>query len=87
MKSSRSAAALTAKEAAALFADPAWAARFPPLLGVGQVAELCQVPEQTVYGWSSRGVLDPCKVKVGKYRRFFRDRLIQLLSEDKLNGN
>jgi len=60
-----------------MFADPAWASRFPPLLSFDQVADLLQIPKQTAYDWSSRGLFDECKVKAGKYRRFLRDRLMQ----------
>ena len=68
---------LTAKELTQLFADPHWAERFPPILSVDQAAELLQVPKQTIYDWSSRGLLHGCKAKVGKYLRLFRDRLVQ----------
>ena len=67
---------LTAREIAAAFADPHWAARYPPILSVEQVAAMLQVPKQTVYDWSSRGQLKGCSRKIGKYLRFFRDRLL-----------
>ena len=78
---------LTAKEAAALFADPFWAERYPPVLTFDQVAELLRVPKQTVYDWSSRGKLDGCKLFVGKHRRCLRDRLIQIASNGGLHGS
>jgi excisionase family DNA binding protein len=78
---------LSAKEVASLFADPIWAAKFPPLLTVDQAAELLQVPKQTVYAWSSQGLLDSCKSRAGKHLRLLRDRLIQSLSEGKLHGD
>jgi excisionase family DNA binding protein len=68
---------LSAKEAAAMFSDPQWAERFPPLLTLNQAADLLQVPKQTLYDWSSRGLLAGCKVKVGKHLRLHRDRLVQ----------
>jgi excisionase family DNA binding protein len=61
----------------ALFSDPYWAARFPPVLTVAQAAELLKVPIRTIYSWSSRGLLDRCAAKVGKHLRIRRDRLIQ----------
>jgi excisionase family DNA binding protein len=67
----------TGKELAQLFADPDWAARFPPILTLDQAAALLQVPKQTIYSWSSRGLLKGCKAKVGKHVRIARDRLIQ----------
>jgi excisionase family DNA binding protein len=66
-----------ATDLAALFADPQWAARFPPVLTVKQVAELLGVLVPTVYSWSSRGVLNGCKARVGKYVRFLREPLIR----------
>ena len=80
-------ASLTPAEAAALFAAPHLADRFPPLLTVDQVADLFQVPKQTVYAWSSQGRLDGCARRAGRHLRVNRDRLIQLYSEGKLYGN
>jgi excisionase family DNA binding protein len=79
-------AKLTPNQAAAIFADPLWAAKFPPILNVDQAAELLQVPRQTIYAWSSQGLLDDCKTRAGKHLRLLRDRLIQALSEGKLHG-
>lgn len=73
---------LTAKEIATAFSDPHWAARFPPILSVDQVAELAQVPKQTIYDWRSRGLLSGCCRKIGKHLRFFRDRLIHRLFDE-----
>ena len=86
MRKPRQFTKLSAAQAAALFADPAWAGKYPPLLSVGQAAELLQVPKQTVYAWSSQGLLDGCKARAGKHLRLFRDRLLQTLSEGKLYG-
>ncbi len=79
-------AELTLREANALFEGSAWSEKFPPLLSVEQVAELLQVPKSTVYCWSSQGLLDPCKCRVGKHLRLQRDRFVQLVSEGKLHG-
>jgi hypothetical protein len=67
---------LTKSEVAAAFADPNWAAEYPPVLSVDQTAALLQVPKGTVYDWSSRGLLAGCSRKLGKRLRIFRDRLI-----------
>lgn len=64
-------------EVAQFFIEPHWADQFPPILTVDQAADLLKVPKQTIYDWSSRGLLDGCKAKVGKYLRLARDRLIQ----------
>jgi hypothetical protein len=58
------------------FAQPEWAARFPPVLSVSQAADLLQVPVNTIYDWSSRGLLKGCSRRVGKYLRILRDKLL-----------
>jgi len=80
-------ARLTLKEAAAFFTDPLWAGKYPPLLTVDQAAALLQVPRNTIYAWSSQGLLDSCKMRMGKHIRLSRDRLLQTISEGKLHGN
>lgn len=66
----------TTRELDGWFTDPNWAARFPPVLSIEQVADLLQVPVQTVYDWSSRKLLDGCKARVGRHVRFARARLL-----------
>lgn len=75
---------LTAKEIVVAFSDPIWAEKFPPVLTLKQAAELLQVPEQTIYDWRSRGMLDGCCRKVGKHLRFVRDRLMKKLFNEGL---
>jgi excisionase family DNA binding protein len=77
---------LTAKDLANPFADPLWAAKFPPVLTVDQAAELLQVPKLTVYDWHSRGLLKNCCRRLGKHLRFFRDRLLSHVFNEGLNG-
>lgn len=77
---------LTAKELAATFADPVWAARFPPILTPSQAAELLQVPKQTIYDWSSRGLLANCKTRIGKHLRLARDRLVLWAFSEEFRG-
>lgn len=78
---------LTAKDVAVMFADPAWAAKFPPLLTVDEAAQLARVPKQTVYSWSSQGLLQGCSRKVGKHLRVLRDKFILKLCNEGLHGN
>ncbi len=79
---------LTPKEVAAMFSDPIWSAKFPPLLTVDEAAVLARVPKQTVYAWSSQGLLKGCSHKVGKHLRVLRDKFIQkLFSEGGLHGD
>jgi excisionase family DNA binding protein len=77
---------LSAKELAMLFSDPLWASRFPPILTSDQAAELLQIPKQTLYDWSSRGLLTGCKARVGKHLRLIRDRLIQKFFVEETHG-
>lgn len=67
---------LSAAEIAGMFSDPAWSARFPPILSITQAAELLQVPIETIRSWRSRGLLNCCSRRVGKHVRLFRDRFI-----------
>jgi len=80
-------AGLTAKDVAALFSDPLWAAKFPPLLTVDQAAALAQVPKQTVYSWSSQRLLKGCSRKAGKHLRILRDKFILKLFNEGLHGD
>ena len=78
---------LTAKDVAAMFADPAEAAKFPPLLTVDEAAQLVQVPKQTVYAWSSQGLLKGCSRKAGKHLRILRDKFILKIFNEGLHGD
>jgi len=68
---------LTPKEIAAAFDDPKWTECYPPVLSVDQAAALLQVPKNTLYLWSSRGLLKGCGRRMGKHLRLFRNRLLQ----------
>jgi excisionase family DNA binding protein len=67
---------LTPREIAAAF-DTNAGPLVPVILTVEEAAALLRVPDNTIYDWSSRGLLKGCCRKVGKHLRFFRDRLIQ----------
>jgi len=69
-----------------MFADPTAAAKFPPLLTVDEAAQLARVPKQTVYGWSSQGLLKGCSQKVGKHLRILRDKFILKIFNEGLHG-
>jgi excisionase family DNA binding protein len=72
-------------DVAAMFADPEWAAKFPPVLTPDQAAALVQVPKETLYAWSSQGRLDECKAKVGKHLRIHRNKFLQLIFNGGIN--
>lgn len=76
---------LTPREIANAFADPGWGNRFPPVLSIDQAVDLLQVPKNTIYSWSSRGLLRGCSRKVGKHLRFFRDRLLDRVFNEGFN--
>jgi excisionase family DNA binding protein len=76
---------LTDQEITHTFADPMWAAKFPPILSIQQAAELLQVPVKTIYDWRSRGRLQGCCKKIGKHLRFLRDRLLKQIFNQGLN--
>jgi excisionase family DNA binding protein len=77
---------MSPKELAALLAGPTWA-QFPDFLTPDHVAALLSVPKATVYTWSSQGLLDACKVRVGKHVRFLRAQFVQIVISGGLNGN
>jgi excisionase family DNA binding protein len=78
---------LTGKELADLLNDPNWRSPLPPLLTPKDIATALGVSVNTVYAWSSQGRLDECKVQVGKYRRFLRDKFFQLLINEGLHAD
>jgi excisionase family DNA binding protein len=67
---------LTAREIATACDTNAGSA-IPVVLTVDEAAALLRVSKETIYDWSSRGLLKGCCRKVGKHLRFFRDRLLQ----------
>jgi excisionase family DNA binding protein len=75
------------KDVAAMFTDPEYAAKFPPLLTPEQAAALVQVPKETLYQWSSQGRLDRCKAKVGKHLRIHRNKFLQLIFNEGINDH
>ena len=70
---------LTDREIGQVFSDPAWAAKFPPILTIQQAADLLQAKLGTIRDWRSRGLLTTCSRKVGKEVKFWRDRLIKAI--------
>lgn len=70
---------LTDGEIASMFANADLAAQFPVVLTPDQAAELLQVPKNTIYDWSSRGLLKGCARKTGKRLLILRDRLLKLV--------
>jgi hypothetical protein len=80
--------AMTAKDVAALFAEPIWAAKYPPILTAQQAADLAQVPLATLYAWSSQGLLRSCAQRAGKHLRIIRDAFVRkLFSDEGLHGD
>ena len=87
MAGSKHSRLLNNTELAAFIADAAWPFPLPPMLTAHQVAKALNVSVHTVYGWSSQGLLDACKVSVGKHRRFLRDKFFDLIINGRLHGN
>jgi Helix-turn-helix domain len=54
--------------------------RYPPLINIKEAAEIARVPSpQSIYFWSSSGVLDACKVKCGRRVLFKRDAFVRFV--------
>jgi hypothetical protein len=77
---------LTDKEVSAMFSDPVWAAKFPPFLTVQEAAELARVPVQTIYAWSSQGLLKECSKRAGKRLLILRNKFVQKIICEGLYG-
>lgn len=60
-----------------------WSTRYPPILNVEQAAQLAHVSVNTIYDWSSRGLLYRCAHKKGKHLRLFRDLFVRFLFSPK----
>lgn len=75
---------LSNREIQVVFDDPETAKRFPPILKVSQVADLCQCSESLIEKMSSRGELDFCKSARGG-ARFWRNRLVAWLFGERGN--
>lgn len=72
---------LSSSEIAKAYSSPESSQRFPPVLSVEQAADLARVPTNTIYDWSSRGLLKEVAHRKGKRLRIFRDRFVQWLFE------
>jgi excisionase family DNA binding protein len=70
---------LTADEIQRAFGDEAARAKFPPILSPEQFAELFGVSVSTTYFWISQGLLRGAITKVGKHRRIWRNRAVEIL--------
>ncbi|HWE03727.1 MAG TPA: helix-turn-helix domain-containing protein [Tepidisphaeraceae bacterium] len=64
-------------EIAAAFDNEEVRRRFPPILGVQQVADLLGgLSMRTIYHWIAKGRFDGCFRKRGKHHFFWRDRIV-----------
>jgi hypothetical protein len=68
----------TCEEIAQAFADPATAVKFPPVLTIGQFAALFQISSRTAKKLLGEGQFNGATSLVGKHRRIWRDRAIQI---------
>jgi hypothetical protein len=56
--------------------------QYPPLITVEQAAEISCRKVQTIYDWSSRGLLDSSKVKRGGRLLLRRDAFVRFILDD-----
>ena len=63
----------------AAFTDEAMRSAFPPILSPEQFAKLWGVSRSTIYWWISQGLFAGAVTRVGKHRRIWRDRAIEIL--------
>ena len=60
------------------FADEPWSSRFPPVLTLHQFADLFSVAVRTAKFWIASGDFEGATTRIGKHRRVWRDRAIQM---------
>jgi excisionase family DNA binding protein len=70
-------AAVSQSEVATMFAVEPWSTHYPPMLTIEQVARLLQVSRRTIHQWIAEGKFAGTTSKVGKHRRFLRERVVQ----------
>jgi excisionase family DNA binding protein len=86
---------LSSDEIQLAFEDEAMRSLFPPILSPEQLAQLLGVSRSTVYFWIAQGRFAGAVTKIGKHRRIWRNRAIEVLfnrgkpsnSEPKLQTN
>ena len=69
---------LSLDEITPAFAAEPWATQYPPILTLQQFAKLFGVSTRTARSWISAGDFDGATTRVGKHRRIWRDRAIQI---------
>lgn len=61
------------------FDEKAMQEQFPPILSPEQFAKLFDISVSTTYFWIAQGLLKGAVTKVGKHRRIWRNRAIEIL--------
>jgi excisionase family DNA binding protein len=70
---------LNIDQIAAAFSDEAMRKMFPPIMSPQQFADLLGVSRSSIYLWISQGLFAGAVTRIGKHRRIWRDRAIQIL--------
>jgi excisionase family DNA binding protein len=70
---------LSPEEIDLAFRDEKVRAQFPPILTPPQCAAMLSVSVSTLYLWIADGRLKGAVTKIGKHRRIFRNRAIEIL--------
>lgn len=70
---------LTSQEILLAFNNDAMRSAFPPVCSPEQFAKLWGVSRSTIYWWISQGLFAGAVTRVGKHRRIWRDRAIEML--------
>lgn len=59
--------------------DEQYARKYQPLITFTQAAEIAQRAVATIYDWSTRNLLDECKVGRGRGARLNRKKFLRVL--------
>ena len=70
---------LTSNEIQLAFDEKAMQEQYPPILSPEQFAKLFDISVSTTYFWIAEGRLKGAVTKVGKHRRIWRNRAIEIL--------
>ena len=70
---------LTTDEIQLAFDEQAARELYPPVLSPEQFAKLFGVSVSTTYFWISQGLLRGAVTKIGKHRRIWRNRAVEML--------
>lgn len=62
--------------------DPSFRQKYKSVIGVNEMTEMLHLKRKTVHEWSSRGLLDSCKRKIGRRLKIILECLLNRIAND-----